>query len=309
MRIHYYSYNFQDYSTNEYKIFNFSSFLKASCLANVKHITNNIKYMDEYLYLIRISENFYLFIQTKNGEIVRAIQNTVSGVQATDIADKLNADESLGFASYLYIDNGKPLFAFGARVLSPTVTAFSFYVSQLLISLGIRDQKFCLHPIKSKLSKSDVQKLSFVGRTTIQINAEGGLLTDIVNALNGNPQTINLEEIEGLEITLKPKRRKEINNQVLSIISNIPDNELDKITMKARTHLEDNLSDYYYSKDGLVSDYCGEETDALIGQTMKNFVDTNSVVLDKVNQFLGGGYETIESHPLVEFSSVDYWNK
>lgn len=307
MRVHYYSYNFQEYSTDKYKLFNLSAFLQASCLSGVKKITHNIKYMDDYLYLIRISNNFYLFVQTKSDEIVRAIQRTNSGVQATDIADKLSANESLGFASYLYVDSKRPVFAFGAKVLSPTVSAFTFYISQLLISLAIRDVKFCLHPIKSKLSKKDVHQLSFVGRTTIQINAEGNIMSDIVNALNGNSKAVNLEEITGLEITLKPKRRKEINNQVLSMISNIPDNELEKITMRARTHLEDTLSDYYYSKDGLVSDFCDEETDALIEQKVRTLIESNTIVSDKVNAFLENNDETIEDHPLVKFSSIDHW--
>ena len=132
-------------------------------------------------------------------------------------------------------------------------------------------------------------------------------MSDIVNALNGNSKAVNLEEITGLEITLKPKRRKEINNQVLSMISNIPDNELEKITMRARTHLEDTLSDYYYSKDGLVSDFCDEETDALIEQKVRTLIESNTIVSDKVNAFLENNDETIEDHPLVKFSSIDHW--
>lgn len=309
MQVHYYSYCFQDTLTHENKLFNFLNFIESSCLTTKKYITNNIKYLDENLYLIRVSKNFYLFIQTKNSEIVRAIQNNSINIQATDIAEKLNADESLGFASYVYIDGNKPLFSFGAKVLSPNITAFSFYVSQLLISLGIRDYKFCLNPIKSQLSKDDVHKLNFIGRTTIQINSEGSTLKEIMNALNGNPQQINLEEIEGLEITLKPKRRKDINNQLACIISNVADKELEKIKIRARANLEDGLADYYYSKDGLVSDFCGEETDALIEQKMKNLIENNSVVSNKVEKYIGVGYEQLENHSLVEFSTVDNWNR
>jgi len=140
--------------------------------------------------------------------------------------------------------------------------------------MAIRDLSFNLIPVKTKLSKTDVVNLDFIGRTSFQV-AYGPVVQNILNAFNGNTKSIAFEDIEGLEIVIKPKRRKSINNRVINAIQNLPDNEVERVTMRAKVHLNDQLTNFYYSKDGLLSDACEAETDIQIAAKnyLKDFGD------------------------------------
>ena len=217
MRINYYLYNFQNVDTSQKLNFNISTVLENSTNKANQRYVDLITYNDEKLYLIKLKKDFYLFVQTKNKEIVKAVEDTGSGLSASDLAAKLAANENMGFASYIMIDQNNPLLSFASRVLSPTINAFAFYVEQLLKAMKVRDLSFNLNPIKTKLSKADVVNLDFIGRTSFQV-AYGPAVQNILNAFNGNAKSIALEDIEGLEIVIKPKRRKSINNRVINAI-------------------------------------------------------------------------------------------
>lgn len=307
MRINYYMYNFSDINTSQNFQFNISKFIENSTNKLATAYVNAITYNDERLYLIKLKKDFYLFVQTKNKEIVKAVEeNSSSGLLASDLASKLASNENMGFASYIYIDSNNPVFAFSSRVLSPTSTAFGFYIEQLLRRMAIYDLTFKLSPVKTKIGKSEVAKLDFIGRTSFQV-AYGPLVENMLNALNGNHKTIAFEEIAGIEVIIKPKRGKSINETVLKSIQQVSDNELERVTMRARAHLNDQLTNFYYSKDGMLSVSCESESDASIADDMANTLEQNSVIQERVRDYMGLNYEKFTNHPLIEFNSIDRW--
>ncbi len=213
----------------------------------------------------------------------------------------------MGFASYIYMNDKFPIFAFGSRVLSPTPTAFVFYIEQVLKRMKIRDLSFKLIPVKTQISKAEAAKLDFIGRTSFQV-AYGPFVKNLLNAFNGESKAIDFEDIAGLEVIIKPKRGKSINKTILKSIDRIPDNELEKVTLRARAHLEDQLTNFYYSKDGLLSEGCDAESDMSIAEHMQVSLETNSVIQERIRDYMGLNYEQLENHSLLEFDSLDHWN-
>lgn len=169
MRINYYMYNFHNVNTADVYDFNISKIIENSTNKIAYPYVTDITYNDEKLYLIKLKKDFYLFVQTKNQEIVKAVEEKRSVFSATDLTNKLAANESMGFASYIYMNDKFPIFAFGSRVLSPTPTAFVFYIEQLLKRMKIRDLSFKLIPVKTQISRAEAAKLDFIGRTSFQV--------------------------------------------------------------------------------------------------------------------------------------------
>lgn len=300
-------YSFSDINTLQNFHFNISNFIENSTNKLATAFVNGITYNDERLYLIKLKKDFYLFIQTKNKEIVKAVEeNSSSGLLASDLASKLASNENMGFASYIYMNANNPIFAFSSRVLSPTSTAFAFYIEQLLRKLSIQDITFKLSPVKTKISKAEVAKLDFIGRTSFQV-AYGPFMENMLNALNGNQKTIAFEDIAGIEVIIKPKRGKSINETVLKSIQKVPDNELERVTMRARAHLNDQLTNFYYSKDGMLSVGCESESDSSIADDMVNSLEHNSVIQERIRDYKGLNYEQFIDHPILKLNSIDSW--
>lgn len=307
MRINYYMYNFHNVNTADVYDFNISKIIENSTNKIAYPYVTDITYNDEKLYLIKLKKDFYLFVQTKNQEIVKAVEEKRSVFSATDLTNKLAANESMGFASYIYMNDKFPIFAFGSRVLSPTPTAFVFYIEQLLKRMKIRDLSFKLIPVKTQISRAEAAKLDFIGRTSFQV-AYGPFVKNLLNAFNGESKVIDFEDIAGLEVIIKPKRGKSINKTILKSIDRVPDNELEKVTLRARAHLEDQLTNFYYSKDGLLSEGCDAESYMSIAEHMQVSLDTNSVIQERIRDYRGLNYEQLENHSLLEFDSLDHWN-
>ncbi|WP_283848265.1 hypothetical protein [Acinetobacter amyesii] len=307
MRINYYMYNFQDVNNLQSFDFNISQIIENSTNKKAKSYVTGITYNDEKLYLIKLNKNFYLFVQTKNQEIVKAVEDNRSGLSAADLTSKLAANESMGFASYIYMNDKFSIFAFASRVLSPTSTAYAFYVEQLLKGMKVRDLSFKLIPVKTQITKAQVANLDFIGRTSFQV-AYGPFVQNVLNAFNGEGKAIDFEDIAGLEVIIKPKRGKAINKTVLKSINQVPDNELEKVTLRAKAHLEDQLTNFYYSKDGMLSEGCEAESDTSIAEHMKATLGTNSVIQERIRDYKGLNYEKLVNHPLIEFNSLNHWS-
>jgi len=300
-------YNFHDVNTSQPFDFNIAKIIENSTNKKAHAYVSNFTYNDEKLYLIKLKKDFYLFVQTKNKEIVKAVEENMSGLSASDLASKLAANENMGFASYIYMDRNSPIFAFASRVLSPTPTAYAFYIEQLLKKMSIRDLSFKLIPVKTQISKAEAANLDFIGRTSFQV-AYGPFVKNLLNAFNGNTKAVDFEDIAGLEVIIKPKRGKSINKTVLKSINKVPDNELERVTLRARAHLEDQLTNFYYSKDGLLSEGCEEESDFLIAEHMINSLGLNSIIKERIRDYKGLNYEKLANHPLIEFNSIDHWS-
>lgn len=149
------------------------------------NITGKIQRGGESLYLIPISTNYYLFVQTKKNEVIKKIEKKTDSINATEIVNMLSNNESLGFASYVLFDQVKNLFAFSSRMYSPKVTAFQHFFDDIFMLLGLGNLRFAVEPMKSSMSKSNAMTLPFIGRTRLMINKDHSLFGHIANMMIG----------------------------------------------------------------------------------------------------------------------------
>ena len=97
MKLSYYGYTVYNFSDDTHILYSLQDFIKSFCNLNNPEFKNSFTHNGENIYLLNVTDNLYLFIQTKNKEVIKKI-NTAE-ISAHEITDEFASDESIGFAS------------------------------------------------------------------------------------------------------------------------------------------------------------------------------------------------------------------
>lgn len=256
MKLSYYGYSVLDVHKNEYHLQQMSEVVSAFCKYNNPAYKNNFVRGAEHLYLLNVVGNLYLFIQTKNEEIIKKVNS--DDISAHEITDDLEDNESIGFASYVYFD--KHFIGFASTVYAPRVTAFCDFMDFVIESiLGKNIYKFITHPFKSHAEKQEVLDKPFIGKSTMVISKNSSLFDDFLRLLNGNAQAF--EKVNSFEIIIKPEYKANIADAVKPIISSTESDQFQSFIVMAKTEQHDALKDYYLEGEGLISDTIKRKSD------------------------------------------------
>ena len=118
------------------------------------------------IFLFRRTPNFYALVVTKDNEIIKKINS--DSVTYEDIRNDLEANERIGFASYIFID--KDHYAIASTVQGPKNKTFVDFMNQLLDKLHI-NAEFRSSPFSSQVTRDEVLTLDFIGKTTFEMQA------------------------------------------------------------------------------------------------------------------------------------------
>ena len=154
MKLNYFTYCFEKFEDKSQFRMEINDFIKSSTSNEALPFAKQNRHSGENLYLLPVVNSFYLFVQTKDREIIKRIEKKDDEIKAYEIQSLLSKDESLGFASYVYFHPTLRVFGFASRVLSPKFTAFQMYINNLLVMLRIQDISFVVHPLKTEITKN-----------------------------------------------------------------------------------------------------------------------------------------------------------
>lgn len=282
MKINYYCYCIEDLDTREKYNFDIKPLIKT--LTDWKTsigISGRIVRGGESLFLIPVSRNYYLFVQTKTNEVIKKIEKKPDSINASEIVNMLSNNESLGFASYVLFDPIRNLFAFSSRMYSPKVTAFQHFFNDVFMSLGLGRLSFVVEPMKNSMSKNNAMTLPFIGKTRLMVNKDHQLFDHIANLLVG--QASDRDVIAEMEVIIKPAPRKNVSQSMASVIHNTQQNGLEGIIIRAKENMEDQLKDIYISSSGAIFDEVDSIEEGIVYAVMANCLATNQLLAEKVS--------------------------
>lgn len=307
MKINYYCYFIEDIETRDKYKFDIKPLI--TTLTDWKTslaITGKIKRGGENLYLIPISSNYYLFVQTKTNEVIKKIEKKTDSINASEIVNMLGTNESLGFASYVLFDPAKNLFAFSSRMYSPKVTAFQHFFDDIFMFLGLGKLRFVVEPMKDSMSRNNAATLPFIGRTRLMVNKDHSVFGHITNMLVG--QASDRDVIEEIEVIIKPAARKNVNQSMSRLIQNVDQQGLEGIIIRAKENMEDHLKDIYISSTGAIFDEVDSVEEGIVYQTMLDRLASNTLLIQKVNEHEQTiGYTTKNLDSLVHYYNANNW--
>lgn len=304
MKLNYFGYSVRKFDDNSHFLMDFRPFLKAFTDYTSIGFKNKFTHAGENLYLLPIVNNFYLFVITRSDEIIKRVKSDTAGVTVNEIYNLLQNNENIGFASYLYVE--KNYFAFASKILSPRFTVFSNFLNDILRELGVVNYCFDLHPFLQQTTKERVLAMPFLGRSTIQIEKENAWTQNIQNFFNATAQ--DFAEIDSFEITIKPKKGKDIKEAVTKALNAIPDNGLRSIVIKAREDMDANLKEFYILSEGAISDLLDTKDERIILDRIRSKIRDNTILAGKVNQHENDtSFTTADVQDIAFYSTINNW--
>lgn len=278
MKLSYFGYSVTKYSNGERYLFDIRPFLNAFCGFENVAFKSQFTRSDEQVFLLKESVNLYLFLMTRQNEVIKKIKS--SDLSVSEIYELLQQDEKLGFASYVYV---KPSYlGFASTVMAPKYKAFSDFMGELFCAAGLTDYQFVLYPMLKQATKADALKMEFMGRASIQVNKENSLFDDLRDSFGGTVE--DFIDVDSFEIIIKPRPKKDISPAMRKVLNNVPTTGLDSFIMKAKEAADDQMMELYLAGKGQVSDTLNKNAEQAIDAQIDEKLARNEILMEKVNE-------------------------
>lgn len=250
-----------------------------SFLTEVSERNNSLQIDGSYLYIHRIDDKTFLFTKTNDSNLIQKINKSTSTIE--EIKNSLADDESLGFPSFVFIDND--VVGFSRTMYGPTTSDLSDIIK--FNGLGSDNEKVIIEPLMQDTSTDDVMHMDFIGRTTIRVEANTNFVRSILNSLGS--KDIEEELLDCLEIVIKPKRRRDIKDITKAIVSN-PNPKYSDVSFRGKNEAGDVLTDHYLSEKGHLHATINKSTNADIAEEIQYcFIRMKPRILDCLNRQVG----------------------
>jgi hypothetical protein len=282
MRLSYYGYCLLHVPTDTKYLVDLRVLTKKFVNSTDQQFKASVTYQGERLYLLPFGASVYLFVQTKTNEIIKAIEGRTLSVQ--DIRNKLLQNESVGFASYVYMDDS--YLGIASRVLSPRITAFCELMTKVVAGYGGVDYIFVPRVLAETLPVSAIKTLDHVGSVTVEMSAANTYAQDIIKQLT-NRNVNNLFDIASVEITIKPMRKgkKSLRGDLAAISTNVPGNGLINLEARARATAADHMTDIFIVGEGGIRDFIEFKKEVDLQNLIPNRASGNAALQAKVKEY------------------------
>ncbi|MDF0731046.1 hypothetical protein P0Y43_09955 [Pseudomonas entomophila] len=217
MRLSYYGYYLTHKMNYGRHLVDLSQFILSFAECEDANLKGRLFYNSENIYLQKLAGNVCVFAMTRDAEKFKKIDT--SKMSISEFKQLLGEDEKLGFASYIIL---KPnFFGFASSSLSPKFDAFCSIINSLLSYTGNGAWDFCVNPLVHQATRDEAVKMNYIGKTTIEVKRENSLARNILSVINADSDA---DELDSLEITLKPKKGRSIKGYSGNpVVSRLPD--------------------------------------------------------------------------------------
>lgn len=250
--------------------------MKNFCKLDNPEFKNGFIKNEENLYLIHQNGDVFLFLITRNRELIKKINQT-----DISISSFLSQDEQVSFASYLVIKEG--YFGIASTVLAPKVSVFTEYLDDIFKKIGVSNLDFKTKAILHQATKEEVFKFNRIGKTSIEISKENSLVKDFLNLISAN--TEDCIDIKGMEITIKPNRGKNIKEVSRKFLDRVSDEGVRKMILKCEDEVSSQMLDVYLVGKGAILDFIDKSKENEIPTLLENKAAGNKNLIDKIEEY------------------------
>lgn len=285
MIISYFGYGFRKIGSTSHKnhIGMLKKFLDAYINYNNPAFKNKFHISGENQYLFKESEDLFVFVQTRSEDLIKKIDS--SDISIDDIRSTLESTENIGFASYIYIKDS--YIAYGSTYLAPKVNIFSNFVNLLMNELGIKNYEFSLALFEKSSTREKILNAPFIGKSTFQVLPEHSFFKLFTKNIKETitAKVNDFEDLECIEITIRPKKRKDVKEIAQTLLENIPDDKLLKAVFRAREDINSNLLDLHLIQNSKVTDTIDLKSKKTVTEQIKEKIENNKSLLEKVEDY------------------------
>lgn len=251
------------------------------------------------LFLYPIREHLYLFVITKDRELIKAIsENTMAH---EDIYRKLSAGERIGFGSYVYL--GPDFFGIASTIHGPKAKRLGGFFTQILRAAGIDNCAFCCAPFELQTSPKDASLFSFKGAVRMAVKRNCGLFQSIMSWGNTDG-----EDVDEVVVEIRPAVRKQMKTTFDAVLHRAKERGIESMVVRAKAELEDQLLDFHVIGQGGLSSPIREKSEQDICNAILQDVQENGSLQEELSSYREDrAYETDGIQIVRDYSDVRRW--
>lgn len=304
MKINYFAYYLTKAGSDEKVLFDIRPFLKAFCRLDAPAFKASFKYSDELLFLLPHVGDTFLFIITRNSEVIRKI-NT-SDMKIEDIQQLLDEKEHIGFASYVLIKDD--FIGFASTTFAPKFIMLNHFINEIFENLGIVEHKLSMIPLSAQSSKKEVINMPFIGTTRVALTKENGFLKNIVGQFGVS--TKNIDDIESIEVIIRPAKGKNAKEPVTEMLNALPDAGVSKLITKAKSSLMPYMTDLYLVGEGAISDSISNVKEDRIAANLTDKAEANQRLKAKLAEIKENeDFDEDSCDGILRYHNDDTWSE
>lgn len=246
---------------------------------------------DENLFLIPLQADVHFFAITRDKEVIKQIKK--STLDVADLMSRLEAGTSVGFASYVLIENDH--LAFASKLLSPRAGRFADFVNDVFQALNIQC-RFHMDPIMHSIGRSDVSKLKVAGSFSMKVRKSSGLWSNMAKLLGIKRADKDLSDIGDFEVKVRPARaRSNTISSLADAAQHIPEGDLLRFDAKAKLDVGEKLTDLYIIGQGALRESLKGKHDTELAFELLDRIKKNAILSERLKEYRSD----------VEFKQVD----
>lgn len=262
---------------------------------------NQIKGDDEeQLLLLRTNNaNVYMLVATRHQEIIKAI-NT-QAMTCADLRERLEEDESAGFAAYFRCR--EDVLGLAATLRGPRTTALHRFVTEVIDRLGGSRWRFHLQPVGASLTFEQARGMAFVSRTSLKVGPENPVFQSLKELFAADSNDIGY-----FQITVAGKRNRNLKDVYEAIAAEADGEELERMTIRAKAVVDEALTDYFVETDGRLSDDIGTGTETELTRKLAETFAAHPSLHQHLQDLKDGQhYEEVDTPDLDRIGDIDHW--
>lgn len=275
MRMRYFGYHFENLKSKENKRQSILGILDAYCDYPCSVFKNTFKHNDETIFILKERTNHYVFVKTKDTELVKAINK--ADIKIDEITARLLQNESIGFASHVYATDH--FIGFASTHLAPTISAFTDLINRLLYRLGNKTHRLTISPLTVQITRAQAKKMKFIGATSMRVNRSSNIFKDMGGVLGMSAK--EMEDLQSFEVIIKPLPKRNIKHHAQNMID-LPADGIERFEIRAKEELHDRLTDYRIESSLVLHDMVTQRDNEDIYTAIDRFVSDNKDIPKKV---------------------------
>lgn len=294
MKITYLKY-WVEYGGNKYR-WPAGDLLKAFAGIKEPGIRSSFKSGDDNIFIFPSGQHVYLFVVTKDDELIKAI--SADTIKQADIGSRLEKNERIGFASYVYM--GNDFIGIASTIHGPKIKRFTDLVNGIFRRCEKDDYQYCCAPFSMSVDVKHALKFSFKGSVKFEIKRGAPLFDTIIAAWN-SPQ-----DVDRMVIEMYPQMKSSMENTFNTVVNGAVESGVSKLIVRARDELEDQMMDYYVVGNGKMSRVIQGKKEEDICFEMQQDVAKNSLLKEALHDYrIDTGYEKTDLKELCDLCSGD----
>lgn len=265
MKLRYFGYFIRNKRSQKKFLYNIKEILDAFTSATNLRLKSSFMVGGESLFLAKVdgTPNQFYFVRTSNAELIKRIN--LSQITIGDIHDRLEQDEDVAFASYVYVSSRDCVMAVASSQGAPRFDTLAEYINSLFYKSGLINYELEIHALTSAPTKESLLEMEVVNSIYVDVDAnsdKGALLSRLF--LRNNSTGIGSFRV------IIESQHGNIKDVMPAFIEENPVNAADS-------------SEVITDRSGIIRVGVRGKHNELAGQLMDYWLDNSSVISDNLN--------------------------